>query len=200
VRTSGPWRPSGRRSASTIRAGSGPGSMSSRRSSAATACAASEASFSGRPGSGSCTQQHVGVAAVAALMPAEPAHRDHREPGRRRPAQLGGDLAQRTASAACSDARVDAGQRLPGSRQASGEAGGAEGSSQGGSGGMVPPGAGGGLGGIVPPGPVSTSAAEVRSSSRRRTERTAVTAASASSSYRWMAAVISHAARSGSGG
>ena len=36
-------------------------------------------------------EQHVGVAAVAHLGPAEPAHPDHREPGRQRAAPLGLD-------------------------------------------------------------------------------------------------------------
>ena len=58
-------------------------------------------------------EQHVGVAAVAALVPAEPAHRDHREPGRQRAAQLGGDLAQRHRQRRLQRSLSDAGQRLP---------------------------------------------------------------------------------------
>ena len=88
MRTSGPCRPSGRRPASTCRAGSGPGRASRARSRSATACAAREAASSGAPGSGSCTNMHVGVAGEAHLPAAEPAHGDHRHPGRQRPAGL----------------------------------------------------------------------------------------------------------------
>ena len=55
VRTSGPCRPSGRRSASRGSAGSGDGSAISRRISLATARASAVASWSSAPSSGSCT-------------------------------------------------------------------------------------------------------------------------------------------------
>ena len=59
-------------------------------------------------------EQHIGVAAVAALVPAEPAHRDHREPGRQRMAQLSRDLAQRHRQRRLQRRPGDIGERLSG--------------------------------------------------------------------------------------
>ena len=56
MRTSGPLRPSGRKSASTTIGGSVAGNTSSRRSSVAAAMAKREASCSSAPGNGSWTK------------------------------------------------------------------------------------------------------------------------------------------------
>ena len=67
-------------------------------------------------------EQHVRVAAVAGLVTAEPAHRDHGHPGRQRPPQLGGDLPEGHVQRDLHRGPGDAGQRLPGGIEALGDA------------------------------------------------------------------------------
>ena len=82
MRTSGPCLPSGRSPGSISSGGSGAGRASSACRSSATACAAWLASCSSAPGYRVVHEHHVGVAAVAGLVPAEAAHRHDAQPGR----------------------------------------------------------------------------------------------------------------------
>ena len=113
MRTSGPCRPSGRRSASTSRAGSLPWAESSRRHVVGHGLGHRGRELRVGAGQRVVDEHHVGVAAVAELETAVATHRHDRHPGRHRLAPRCLDRADHRRQRRLQGGAGDVGQRVP---------------------------------------------------------------------------------------